>query len=554
MSVSFVALALFAWNRTLRKSVEQRTRALREEMALNERHVEALSLSESRFRMLAAKTPVPIAISDRQGRIEFLNERFVTTFGYDRDALPDVAAWWPLAYPDERTRREAIETWAGATGLAGESGEIRPNEYRVTCRDGTVRTVEIFGALIGELMLLVFNDVTERRALERQLLQSRKMEAIGRLAGGIAHDFNNLLTVIIGYLSLMQSRMGPDFPQRAELCEVKEAAEKAAALTRQLLAFSRRQVLDPRVFDLNETVRNAERILERLLGEDIAFDFRLDDRPLPVLADPGQVEQIVMNLAVNARDAMPEGGTLKIESRRTMLDDDFAREHPPLLPGEHAVLAVSDTGTGMDADTLSRIFEPFFTTKEVGKGTGLGLSTVYGIVSQSKGCVTVESAPGRGSVFRVFFPCAVQPPPAGSEEPAPERGLANETILVAEDEASVRELIASLLADEGYRVLVASDGQEAIDLCREGGAPIDLLLTDVIMPRMNGRELADRLSARMPGIRILFMSGYTDDAIGHHGVLDEETRFLSKPFSPETLLRKIRESLESRQRPAGTES
>jgi two-component system sensor histidine kinase EvgS len=550
LAVSVIALGLVGWNRTLRKSVEQRTKALREEMELNKRHVEALSRSESRFRTLAAKTPVPFAISKPRGAIEFLNERFVSTYGYDTGDLPDIESWWPLAYPDERERREAMETWAREEELAGDNGEIRPHEYRVTCKNGTVRTAEIFGAGIGDQLLVVFNDVTERKALEQQLLQSRKMEAVGRLAGGIAHDFNNLLTVIIGYLSLIQSRTGPGFSQSAELVEVKNAAEKAAELTRQLLAFSRRQVLDPKIFDLNDTVRNAERILERLLGEDISFDLRLHDRPLPVLADPGQIEQIVMNLAVNARDAMPDGGTLTITSRREELGEDFTREHTPLLPGAHAVLSVSDTGIGMNAETLSRIFEPFFTTKDVGKGTGLGLSTVYGIVAQSKGCITVESMPGRGSTFRIYLPSVASALPCESPAPAAKPALGHETILVAEDEASVRELICSLLQEEGYRVLSAVDGQEAFELSLVDGPTVDLLLTDVIMPRMNGRELADRLSARMPGLSVLFMSGYTDDAIGHHGVMDEEIPFLPKPFSPDKLLRKIREVLESGQRPA----
>ncbi len=381
--------------------------------------------------------------------------------------------------------------------------------------------------------------------LEEQLLQSRKMEAIGRLAGGVAHDFNNLLTVIIGYLSLVLKRTGPDFPHHTELCEVKIAAEQAAALTQQLLAFSRKQVLDPKVTDLNDLARNAERILRRLVGEDIVFSTRLETFPLPILADTGQVEQIIINLAVNARDAMPKGGELTIATRRHEIDASFARKHPPLATGPHAVLTVTDTGAGMAPETLSKIFDPFFTTKEVGKGTGLGLSTVYGIVAQSRGCVTVESMPGQGTVFQVFFPAAeparTDATPAGGAIP----GSGNETILVAEDEDSVRALIGSVLAEAGYHVLAARDGREALERFREAGGTVGLLLTDVIMPGMNGRELADRLAKQAPGLRVLFISGYTDDAIGRHGVLDGSTHFLPKPFSPEMLARKVREVLDA---------
>jgi CheY-like chemotaxis protein len=371
------------------------------------------------------------------------------------------------------------------------------------------------------------------------------MEAIGRLAGGVAHDFNNLLTVMIGYLGLVLNRTAPDAPHRTELCEVKKAAEQAAGLTQQLLAFSRKQVLDPKVADLNDLVRDAGRILSRLLGEDVEITTRLDGRPLPILADTGQVGQIIINLAVNARDAMPKGGRLTIETRLVEVDALFSREHPPLDAGPAALLSVADTGAGMDAETVSRIFEPFFTTKEVGKGTGLGLSSVYGTVAQSRGCITVESAPGHGTVFRVFFPAVDPPAEAGPVAPADKPDRGNETILVAEDEASVRELIGSVLAEEGYRVLAARDGREATATFRDHGESIDLLVTDVIMPGMNGRELADLLREQAPGLRVLFISGYPDDAIGRHGAFEEGTTFLPKPFTPEALARAVRTALDA---------
>ncbi len=397
-------------------------------------------------------------------------------------------------------------------------------------------------------------EISERRKAEdalrhseEQLRQAQKLEAIGRLAGGIAHDFNNLLSVILSYSELLLARGAPGTDGRAELEEIREAGERAAKLTHQLLAFSRQQVLAPQSLDLNDVVRGLHSMLERLLGEDVQLRLRLATGLGAVLADRGQIEQVIMNLVVNSRDAMPTGGTLTIETDDIRLDEAYAREHIGVEPGPYVLLAVSDTGVGMDRATRQRMFEPFFTTKEMGKGTGLGLSTVFGIVKQSGGSVWVYSEPGLGATFKIYLPRH-----AGDVErtaaPVPlvtARG--SETILLVEDEPQVRGLAIAILNRAGYTVLPASSPTEAIDLARRSEG-IDLLLTDVVMPGMNGRELADRIRSERPGLRVLFMSGYTDDVILHHGVLAPGVAFLQKPLTPDSLTRKLRQALEA---PAG---
>lgn len=381
------------------------------------------------------------------------------------------------------------------------------------------------------------------RKSEAQLRQTQKMEAVGRLAGGVAHDFNNLVTVIFSCGELLQARMGPD-PQ---LMGIQMAAERAARLTRQLLAFSRQQVLAAQTLDLGELVGNLADMLSRLVGEDIALKVACVPDPRPVFADPGQVEQVLMNLVVNARDAMPEGGTLTLEVQNVDLDAEYAAAHPEIAAGPHVMLAVSDTGTGMDAATRERVFEPFFTTKPTGKGTGLGLATVFGIVKQSGGHIWVYSEPGLGTTFKVYLPEATQgsaPSPRPNEEMGdPDRG-GSETILLVEDEDPVRQVARDCLTRAGYQVLAVKNGQEAIALLARAHSPVDLLLTDVIMPGMNGRLVSELAQSIQPGLRVLFMSGYTDDAILRHGVLKEGVAFLEKPFMPSTLRRKVREALD----------
>ncbi|HEY7783757.1 MAG TPA: response regulator [Pyrinomonadaceae bacterium] len=379
------------------------------------------------------------------------------------------------------------------------------------------------------------------KASEAQLLQSQKLEAVGRLAGGISHDFNNLLTAIIGYSDLSIRRVSPDDPLRRNLDEIRRASERAAGLTRQLLAFSRKQVMQPKVFELNAVVADVERMLRRMIGDDIDVRTNLDPNSGNVKADPGQIEQVIMNLVVNARDAMPKGGKLSIETSSLYLDEQYSFEHVSVKPGFYVLLAVSDTGTGMDEETRQHIFEPFFTTKEPGKGTGLGLSTVYGIVKQSSGHVWVYSEPGKGTTFKVYLPRVEEGAQYYREqEPAAEVPRGTETILLVEDAEMVRNLTREVLENCGYDVIEASNGKRALSICKNRTEPIDLLLTDVVMPEMSGRELADRLVGLHPEMQVLYMSGYTQDAIVHRGTLDEGTNFIQKPFSPDALARKVR--------------
>jgi nitrogen-specific signal transduction histidine kinase/CheY-like chemotaxis protein len=389
-------------------------------------------------------------------------------------------------------------------------------------------------------------DVTERVALEERLRQSQKMEAVGRLAGGVAHDFNNLLTVIMGYSQILTDGLPGASRLKDATTQIRSAADRAAGITRQLLAFSRKQVLSPRVIDLNDVMLNLDTMLRRLIGEDVEV-LTVPGRDLgAVRADPGQIEQVIMNLALNARDAMPNGGKLTLETENMELDASYASEHEPLQPGRYVMLAVSDTGTGMSPDTQAHIFEPFFTTKEVGKGTGLGLSMVYGIVKQSGGYIWVYSEPDRGSTFKIYLPRVDQPAETVGVEPRPagvKRGT--ETILLVEDDAQLRQLTSSVLAHCGYKVLTANSTEQGLALCRENHRDIRLLVTDVIMPSMNGRQLAEQVKLISPNTRVLYVSGYTSNAIVHYGVLDPGLWFLPKPFSLSALIAKVREVLDA---------
>ncbi len=391
------------------------------------------------------------------------------------------------------------------------------------------------------------------RESEAQLRHSQKMEAVGRLAGGVAHDFNNLLTAILGYGSTLESRIPPDDPRREMVAQVLKAGERAASLTRQLLAVSRRQIVRPRPLDLSAVVREIEPMLRRLIGEDVELRTSYHPSPLTVVSDPGQIEQVVLNLAVNARDAMPDGGTLRIE---TAAADPVPASAGPVSDAEsgpHAVLTVADTGVGMDEETKAHLFEPFFTTKEVGKGTGLGLATVYGIVRQNGGHVGVRSEPGRGATFGVYLPRG-EPPASAEAEPRAEAAAPRgaETVLVVEDEATVRALVREVLVERGYRVLEASHGAEGLEVARGHQGEIHLVVTDAVMPGMGGREMVQRLARERPEARILYISGYTDDAVVRHGAHTGEIHFLSKPFPPEVLLRRVRALLDAPGRLSGS--
>ena len=442
---------------------------------------------------------------------------------------------------------------------AFDRGESAHFEFEAKRRDGEVFPTEHSVALLrdaaGEEMGLVsiVRDITERRRaederhkLEDQLRMSQKMEAIGSLAGGVAHDFNNLLSVILSYTSFAVQQTSAGDPLREDLLEVHKAAERAVGLVRQLLAFSRKQVLQPVTLSLNQVVVEIDKMLRRILGEDIDLVQVLTPDLGVIHADPGQIEQVLMNLVVNARDAMPEGGKLTIETSNVQLDDQYAAAHVGVVPGSYVLLAVTDTGCGMDEQIRARLFEPFFTTKTTGKGTGLGLSTVYGIVKQSRGNIWVYSEPGQGPTFKIYLPCASATATDPASQPAPVAATtqSSETVLVVDDEAALLRVAKRILEAAGYSVLTAAAGEEALRVSAEHSGKIHVLLTDVVMPQMSGRVLAKELTAARPGIKVIYMSGYTDNAIVHHGVLDPGTHFVSKPFTTSQLTRKVRDVLD----------
>src|SRR5262249_6414474 len=457
-------------------------------------------------------------------------------------ADPDLA--FKIVHPEDRPLLETMrrgEFPSGSTATlrwVHKKGAVIWIEQRIVLvHDQTGRLVAIEG---------IARDITERKHLEEQLRQSQKMEAIGQLAGGVAHDFNNLLTAILGYSDLLLSQLNPSDSLCTDIEEIKRAGERASSLTKQLLAFSRKQILQPRVLELNETVADTDKMLQRLIGEDIELVISLDPALGRVKADPGQIEQILLNLAVNARDAMPEGGKLTIETANVDLDQAYARDHVAVQAGPYVMLAVSDTGCGMSSEVQAQIFEPFFTTKDQGKGTGLGLSTVYGIVKQSGGHIEVKSELGRGTSFQIYLPAVAEPAdPLSKLRAGPPIVRGTETILLVEADALVRNLAREILTALGYRVLAATDGFEALRVQAQEQGPIHLLVTDVLMPHMNGPQLAKRLQQVLPDIGVLFLSGYTADAAVRQG-LRAEAAFLQKPFSPDALARKTRDVLDRR--------
>jgi PAS domain S-box-containing protein len=509
-----------------------------------QRAEEALRASEERYRSLVDNATYGIYRVTADGTLLDVNPAFVEMLGYPskEDLLTRNIATDIYRTAEERDR--LIEQSLKANRFDSVETQFRR-------RDGTLLTARLAGRVFRgpdgavSSFEMIAEDVTEHKVLEKQLRQAQKMEAVGRLAGGIAHDFNNILMVIQGYSDLLLEELKPADSRRRPLEEIRKAGERAAALTLQLLAFSRKQVLQPQILDLNAVVSNINTMLRRLIGEDIELTMLPGAGLNRVMADPGQVEQVIMNLAVNARDAMPHGGKLTIETANVNLDEDYARRDGSAAPGPYVRLSVSDTGCGMDAETRAHVFEPFFTTKERGKGTGLGLATVYGIVKQSGGYIWAYSEVGRGTVFKIYLPRA-----PGSAEVRQQGEVQQtlfggvETVLVAEDDPAVRALVCGALANRGYTVQEARDGREALAAARGYKGPIHLLLTDVVLPHMSGRRLAERLLAERPESRLLYMSGYTDDAVVSHGVSAGNVPFLQKPFSASALSRKVREVLD----------
>jgi PAS domain S-box-containing protein len=507
---------------------------------------EALRASQARFAgIVDIAGDAIISVGDNQ-RIQLFNQGAEKIFGYATEEL--VGQPLDILLPSRlvEVHRQHIHGFAHSPDPARRMGQRR--EIFGRRKDGTEFPAE---ASISKLQLggetvftVILRDITERKSLESQLLQAQKMEAVGRLAGGVAHDFNNLLTIIFGSSAVLLDALSADDPHRGEINEIAKAARRAADLTRQLLAFSRRQVLEPQVLDLNALVSNLAGMLRRLIGEDVEFRTVLTAAPGAVLADPGQLEQVIMNLAVNSRDAMPQGGKLTIETAAADLDDSYNQTHVPVRPGGYMMLAVSDTGCGMDAETKAHLFEPFFTSKEKGKGTGLGLATVYGIVKQSGGYIWVYSEPGRGATFKIYLPRVEATPESLAAKAAPVSLRGSETVLVVEDEEPVRRLIRKVLETRGYVVIAAGGGEEALHLANAHDGVIHLLVTDVVMPGMSGRDLVRYIVSVRPEMKVLYVSGYTDDAIVHHGVLQPGIAFLQKPFTPEALARKLREVLD----------
>ncbi len=514
---------------------------------------EALQDNERRFHELVEGLPQLVWTCDPEGLCDYLGRQWIEYTG-----MPEAEQlgyrWLEQVHPEDRER--TITTWNETVG----KGESRFDmEFRIRRADGVYRwfmtqavplrdkagnIVKWFGSNtdIDDLK----QSQSERLELEAQFRQAQKMEAVGQLAGGIAHDFNNLLLVIMGQCEMLAGRLGKDDPLYKGLLQIRECGERAAGLTRQLLTFSRKQIMEPQVLDLNALIVNLEKMLCRLLGEDVELETLLAPDLGRVKVDPGQLEQVIVNLAVNARDAMPRGGRLTIESADVELDQEYAVNHVAVEPGHYVMIAVSDNGIGMDEETQARVFEPFFTTKARGDGTGLGLSTAYGIVKQSKGSIWCYSEPDKGTTFKVYLPRIeeeVSTQPVMNQVKELPRG--SETVLVVEDDDSVRLLVETKLTDLGYTVIPATSGEEALESARGWEDPIGLLLTDVILPGMNGAELAGELTAARPGTKVIFMSGYTDNVIIHHGMLDEGVHLIQKPFTMQTLAMKVREVIDS---------
>ena len=511
------------------------------------RERQALRRHERLVREIIDANPSLIFVKDWEGRFVLVNQATAEIYGTTVDGLVGKtdADFNPNAEEVAHFLRDDREVMAsGRPKFVPEEPVTNPH----TKQTRWFQTIKLPLRLPGEeavTMLGVATEITERKLLEEQLLQSQKMEAVGQLAGGVAHDFNNILTAIVGYSDLLAAELGDNAQQREDIEEIRKAARRAAALTRQLLSFSRKQVLEPRIVDVNGVVLNLDKMLRSLMSENIELETQLAEDLDAARVDPNQLEQVIMNLAINARDAMPDGGTVTIETANATLGEDYAAKHVSVIPGDYVMLAVTDTGCGMTEATKARIFEPFFTTKPAGRGTGLGLSTVYGIVKQSGGNIWLYSEPNKGTTFKIYLPAVdALPEDIGKAAPVEAERQGSGTVLVVEDDEQLRRLTHRALAAQGYEVLEADRGRSALDAARRHEGPIDLLVTDLVMPDTNGPKLAETLRAARPGLRVLFMSGYPDGAIVHHGMLEAGVAYLAKPFTTEAITRKVREVLE----------
>jgi len=498
-----------------------------------------------KLSLAVEQSPAATVISDTKGNIEYVNPKFTEITGYTYEEI--IGKNFRILNSGEHPPDFYKELWDTITSGKEWHGEFhhKKKNGEFYWEHASISPIKNEEGVITHF-LGVKEDITETKLMEEQLLQSQKMEAVGSLAGGVAHDFNNMMTVVIGYSEFLLSTLKKGEVEYKCVGEIMKAGKKAASLTQQLLAFSRKQVFQPHVVNLNALITDLEKMLKRLIGEDIDLQLDLDSKLGAVRADPGQMDQITMNLAVNARDAMPRGGKITIETANVELDEEYCRLHMAVQPGAYIMLAVSDTGIGMDKETQSRIFEPFFSTKEEGKGTGLGLSTVYGIVKQSFGNIWVYTEPGHGTTFKIYFPRIEEATEAREKEEASEKIFrGSETILLVEDEEMVRDLAYKVLAEMGYTVLAASNGEEALQICERHKGPIHLMLTDVVMPKMSGKELAESSVRRHPELKVLYMSGYTDNSVIRNGMLEPGVNFVQKPFTPLSLTKKVREVLDA---------
>ncbi len=503
-----------------------------------------LSLEKGRFERLVELSPNGILIVDTDGRIRFCNSAYLKMLQLDAAAKVMDRPLYDFIEADHVAAcRLCFDR------LCRDPRQTERIELSFIQQGGRAIPVEIDAGLLPwdghDMIQIIARDLSERRALENQLLQAQKLEIIGRLAGGVAHDFNNLLSVINGYSELVLAELPLESPLRETMTDIRKAGERAAGLTHQLLAFSRKQIMKMQVINLTDIVREMEKLLRRLIGEDIELTTTFEPRPCLVKADPQQLGQVIMNLAVNARDAMPHGGRLMIEIATVELDAATTGNHPEISPGRYIMLAISDTGIGMTDEIKTHIFEPFFTTKKEGKGTGLGLSTVYGIIKQSGGHILVYSEPAHGTAFKIYFPCVAETADGNaSESVARATARGTETVLLVEDDEGVRKVIGGVLRASGYRVLEAADGDEALAWCEPRHGPIHLVVTDLIMPLMSGRQLSEILAGLRPDLKILFISGYPDHSVVERGMVSARDHFLQKPFTPEQLARKVREILD----------